>query len=216
MIVNSYSFLNSDGKIISYPIDGILPFEPPRNLYNKNEQYFNSNHKHCFVYTNEPEFDMCLWDTNTWENKLFFTNKTESSFSLSKKESECLFNKKYSYYGPLLYFTDLVNNQIKVNQLVIPSYINDMIKTTQHKVNCVCLPYITNCKCNVPCLITGGNDGIRCWNFEKETNEIIQSKTIMTNEYEVNDMIMLDNLLNNKKLLVSAHENGSLNLISNS
>ena len=216
MIVNSYSFLNSDGKIISYPIDGILPFEPPRYLYNKNEQYFNQNHKYCFVYTNEPEFDMCLWDTNTWESKLFFTNKTQSSISLSKKENECLFNKKYSYYGPSLYFTDLVNDQIKMNQLVIPSYMDDMIKTIQHKVNCVCLPYLTNCKCNLPCLITGGNDGIKCWNFEKESNKIIQSKTIMTNEYEVNDMIMLDNLLNNKKLLVSAHENGSLNLISNS
>ena len=112
--------------------------------------------------------------------------------------------------------TVIVDGKACKDKYRLANFINDMIKTTQHKVNCVCLPYITNCKCNVPCLITGGNDGIRCWNFEKETNEIIQSKTIMTNEYEVNDMIMLDNLLNNKKLLVSAHENGLLNLISNS
>ena len=219
MIVNSYSFLNKDDKKIPYQIDGILSFEPPRYFYNKNlnEQHFNPNHKYCFVYVNEPEFDMCLWDTNTWEHKLFFTNKTYSSFSVSKKEGKCLFNKKYSYYGTSLDLTDLVN-QIKKNQLVIkndPNDTNDMIKPIKHKVNCVCLPYITKGNYNIPCLITGGNNEIRCWNFEKKSNVIIQSKTIMKNEYEVNDLIMLDNLLNNKKLLVSAHENGSLTLFSN-
>lgn len=168
-IDNYYIYPNKD-----YSIVGIIPFTPRNkseyDLFSLNLNWEKHKDEYYFVYTSNPNYDICLWNLATLNCDLILkihTMKENESKNLEIQIPEIIrtplksFGYKYKYYQNCFPVSATTESLIEMNKRQKP--------LTNNGILCALCPYDKENRCNYPYIMVGGKDKIvRYWDFSKK------------------------------------------------